>query len=447
MSQTFWTEFAGLVLGPPSDSASFFGWEFPRFLVWWSLLLVGGTLLSGAWLLGRSLWLRAKISGPAALLKKLQRPGTRMLPDRLEKIESLLKGNPLLGPGWFVFKEGLIEETQGNGDVVAYLTRHANESFQPEVVEHKISPIHRLMPATLTSCGLLGTFVALLFGLHAVRVDTETPLSSPTALVASGAGPANLPGATGDPMAVPAAPDPEKPGADAAAGNRGRPASRIRGVDGLVNSLSGKFLSSIVALVLAIFYSIFEASIERRLRQSLEGFCSALDSLFTRRTPEALLIKIHEDLASQSASFRSFNTDLSGYLRQSFQESLGPTLENLNSTLSDRLERLSETLGEVSSSSAQKLGEIASSMSEKFHSNLTSAASGEFEEMRKTLAATSGMITAMNEQSQSMQSTIPNLIGELDRSRREQAEGVAAQQEALKDLLRGFSDHLRGMTS
>jgi hypothetical protein len=63
--------------------------------------------------------------------------------------------------------------------VSVFNTRPAADFFPHSRVEQDISAYHRLMPTVLTSLGLLGTFLALLIGLHSVHVDTEHPTIRP----------------------------------------------------------------------------------------------------------------------------------------------------------------------------------------------------------------------------------------------------------------------------
>jgi hypothetical protein len=83
------------------------------------------------------------------------------------------------------------------------------------------------MPAALTSAGLLGTFVALLIGLHSVHVETEHPPTTATAEQA-----------TSESLS-----QPDLPSGSQLSPTQ-QPKQAVRGIDDLVNSLSGKFLSS-----------------------------------------------------------------------------------------------------------------------------------------------------------------------------------------------------------
>lgn len=100
----------------------------------------------------------------------------------------------------------------------------------------------------------------------------------------------------------------------------------VRGVEGLVQGLSGKFVSSVVALFLAIAFGFLEKWLLHRVNRGRLEVASRLDALFPRLTAVALLAEIRAEGVEQANAFRSFNADLSTRLKQSFSESLGPTL-------------------------------------------------------------------------------------------------------------------------
>ncbi|MEM4408118.1 MAG: hypothetical protein QXI19_05175, partial [Candidatus Caldarchaeum sp.] len=289
----------------------------------------------------------------------------------------------------------------------------------------RISAFHRLMPVALTSLGLLGTFLALLVGLHSVRIDTEhtTPIVTESQMRPESAPQADL--STG-----------ENPSTAA-------PRQAVRGIDDLVNSLSGKFLSSIFALLLSVFYALWEARCRRQVETTHHQFCMAFDALFVRKTPESYLQKILEETEKQSTAFRHFNTDLSGYLKQSFQESLGPTLDRLT----DALERLAST-------NEERMAQLIGSLSETFRSNLTKSAQTEFQQLVQALHQTAGLLQAMNLQSRSTQEGLETLLirlSEMSQSTQSGAEnlltGIGQAVAQLQEAVTSVADTMKNAAS
>ena len=203
-------------------------WTFPLLLVRWSFVLIIVALGAGLHLCWQTRQLRRTFLGLAKALQNIRIPSHSMTRTGFEQVDALLRDNPLTKAGWSEFQKTVLREEKGEtGEIVVFNTRQAAEFFPHTEVEQHISAFHRLMPAVLTSAGLLGTFLALLIGLHSVHVETEHPTKPATAEQATSESPSQL---------------------DLPSGGQLSPAQQqkqaVRGIDDLVNSLSGKFLSS-----------------------------------------------------------------------------------------------------------------------------------------------------------------------------------------------------------
>ncbi len=133
--------------------------------------------------------------------------------DRLRERAARLTGSPRLW--WDSIEEQLHPYRSG-----WFLLRPAREIFpEEELVEpHYHASFHQSVPGMLTAIGLMATFVAILVALLSVQYNPNDP---------------------------------------------GRP---ITGVDGLINGLAGKFLSSIIGLLLALVFTLLERKVcERRV--------------------------------------------------------------------------------------------------------------------------------------------------------------------------------------
>jgi hypothetical protein len=65
--------------------------------------------------------------------------------------------------------------------------------------------------------------------------------------------------------------------------------SEIVGIQGLINGLAGKFLTSIVGLVVANVFTFLEKPIVARLMNAHHAFLGLIDQLFPRKTMEQML--------------------------------------------------------------------------------------------------------------------------------------------------------------
>ena len=127
---------------------------------------------------------------------------------RFEALEPNFSTGPTVLQGWWKSIERALQPYQGTKlKEGVYLTRPAREILPEEEVIGTAyqGAFYRTVPGILTSLGLTFTFVAILMGLAGVSVLDV-----------------------------------------------GEGAKVVQGLEGLINSLSGKFLSSIVALILEI---------------------------------------------------------------------------------------------------------------------------------------------------------------------------------------------------
>jgi hypothetical protein len=86
---------------------------------------------------------------------------------------------------------------------------------------------------------------------------------------------------------------------------------QFTGLDKLVSGLSGKFLSSIAALLSATVFLLCEKKLSHSLTQSLRELVIALDALVPRLTSAHILDEIRSYMEEQSTAFKHFNSDLS----------------------------------------------------------------------------------------------------------------------------------------
>ena len=65
--------------------------------------------------------------------------------------------------------------------------------------------------------------------------------------------------------------------------------SEIVGIQGLINGLAGKFLTSIVGLIVANVFTFIEKPMVARLIKAHHTFLGLIDQLFPRKTMEQML--------------------------------------------------------------------------------------------------------------------------------------------------------------
>jgi CDP-diacylglycerol pyrophosphatase len=122
-----------------------------------------------------------------------------------------------------------------------------NESLSEEDVIDVFyhSAFHESVPGILTSLGLLATFVAILLALAGVAYNPDDP------------------------------------------------AHAVSGIDQLINGLSGKFLSSIIALALSVIFTLLEKKVcDRQLLESYTLLVRRAANTFPLLTQTRILLDI-----------------------------------------------------------------------------------------------------------------------------------------------------------
>jgi hypothetical protein len=252
-------------------------------------------------------------------------------------------------------------------------------------------------PGIVTSLGLLFTFVAILIALMSVHFNPTTKV--------------------------------------------------VTGVDLLINGLSGKFVSSIAALFFATFFVFIEKNLLHGLAQSRLRLVEAVDTLFPRLSPAHILAEMQHDTAEQTDAFKHFNADLSGRLKQSFTESMGPTLEHMVQTI-DELNRLlrgaeaqkQESITGSLQTMLERLQDAISTslrqMGDRFADSLSGTAMSQLTKLAESLQGTIGLLDRMNGQFSATQATLSDLVNLAKTSTAEQLALGKSQVEDLTGVLR-----------
>jgi methyl-accepting chemotaxis protein len=273
----------------------------------------------------------------------------------LEELRLLMQDEKLVADAWGEFDETLLVHRDERQEFI-FNTGQADDYFSKEaLLGGRINlSFYAAYPGILTSVGLLLTFVAILYGLSGIKLD-------------------------------------------------GGEAGKIVGVETLVTSLSGKFISSICALGLAVIFTFVEKRRESLISESVHGFIRALNRKLSRRPAEHILQLIQRDISEQSIAFRQFGTDLSGHLKESFSESMGPHFQKVAEAVEELRRQKSES---ITDSLAQVVSE--------FKGALMGSTNSEFKSLESTLARTAETLNVMNSQSKASQEKMSEVLESLD---------------------------------
>ena len=165
---------------------------------------------------------------------------TRIDCDDLQAVETAMQKEPMFRQPWAQFRKTLIlEQVPWFVEPRIFSTRRAEEIFtQDTLLSHRVNlAFYSQLPSLVTGIGLLLTFLALFIGLSKLHADGHD----------------------------------------------------IVGIQGLINGLAGKFLTSIVGLIAANLFTLIEKPMIFRLMNEHHSFLSLIDKLFPRKTMEQML--------------------------------------------------------------------------------------------------------------------------------------------------------------
>ena len=217
--------------------------------------------------------------------------------------------------------------------------------------------------------------------------------------------------------------------------------SVVVGIGQLIDGLSLKFLSSIIALILSIAFTLYEKKTVRGLRTQYEDAITIISETIPYLSPSRVLLDIQRFAAKQTVSVSNISSSVVDRLVGAFNESVVPGLamgmsagvaEKMQSEFRPTMERMTNTLetlqtaivgletqkqesvtGELRhllESLENSLVEALSKMGNDFHEALTGAASREFGNVQVTLEATRQMLSEMNSQFGAMQAAFASVV-------------------------------------
>lgn len=195
--------------------------------------------------------------------------------DDLQALDVAIRREPLLEKAWLHFRKTfVVERTAWFIEPRVFATRPAAEFFPRDLLNSKLNlAFYHQFPSLITGIGLLLTFLAILIGLSKLHAD----------------------------------------------------GSQIVGIQGLINGLAGKFLTSIIGLICANLFVLLEKSAFHRLATTQQEFVTMVDELFPRKTMEQMLENFTPAGQAQAATVAASSVPT------------GDLAERLAGTLSDRL--------------------------------------------------------------------------------------------------------------
>jgi hypothetical protein len=204
--------------------------------------------------------------------------------DRLRELDQAMRRVASFRRPWGQFQKTLlIEHVPWFKEPRVFSTRPADEFFSQDAVVGGLVDLgfYEQVPSLITGFGLLLTFVALCIGLSRLHAEGQD----------------------------------------------------IVGIQGLINGLAGKFLTSIVGLVCANVFVLLERPMVRRLLDRHAEFVGVLDECFPRRTVEDLLDALAQQPTIREPVGRSERMDGDERTSHAVWQQLGSPLEELSAAV------------------------------------------------------------------------------------------------------------------
>lgn len=165
---------------------------------------------------------------------------TRIDLDDLERLDGVMRQDAMFRRSWNQYRKTyIVEHVAWFLDPRVFNTRSAGEFFTLDLMlSNRLNlAFYNQLPGVITGMGLLLTFLAILIGLSRLHAD----------------------------------------------------GSQILGIQGLINGLAGKFLTSVVGLICANVFVLIEKSVVYNLTTVHQRLLDLLDDLFPRKTMEQMI--------------------------------------------------------------------------------------------------------------------------------------------------------------
>ncbi|OPY71337.1 MAG: Chromosome partition protein Smc [Syntrophorhabdus sp. PtaU1.Bin050] len=271
----------------------------------------------------------------------------------LDEIQRVFSDLPALSTAWQAVSSSMISRTDRNGEERFWVADNIGTVFDESVAQG--SQEYRNASAIMTGVGLLATFLAILVALLDVRLANN----------------------------------------------------RVQGLDLLIQGLSGKFLSSVVAIACATALVFFEKGLFYPVKVRTLTLGVTLRNLLPRLTSSQILLDSHKDIMEQLEALRNRDTGLTVNLSRNLAHTIEPALDR---------------------------------MAVRFNESLTGAAQSQFGQMSESLGSTAEMLQQMN----SRLAMTGNVLNELVNLAKQTAASEAANRQAQIEQMTGAVDNLMG---
>ena len=307
-------------------------------------------------------------------------------------LADILGSSPTLSYAWSGYAATIVVRPNAAGEEQFWGSESAGTAFtDPAVWEGRVNrAFYNSLPGVVTSTGLLFTFLAILVALVDVRIDTQT--------------------------------------------------NQIKGLPLLIEGLSGKFVSSIAALLAATIFLLVEKPLLHRLSNGRMRLVSSIDALVPRLSSTRVLAEMQRDMSAMA--------ELASLTGKSSAEQLELSKTQVKAStavLRQCMVQMNETAGSSVTHMAVTLTGVVRDLSERVNELGTQMAAALQQSAEQTAGATSAVVDKVEDWSSRSTEQLEHVIEELH-SRANEAKEMEYQFASLNAALSEITSDVNAMS-
>jgi len=301
-----------------------------------------------------------------------------------ESLHSEMKNSKTFSHFWNEFDETVIKETSSD-DVKIFNTKSFSSFISLEsLLESKLNiSLFRKIPSLITSIGLFFTFLFIVFGLSELHFVEGK--------------------------------------------------KTVEGIDHLINGLSAKFWSSVIAIFISILFTLIEDWLVRVISNNYHAMMNLLEKKFENKTAEDYLASLDKNIAQLNNTMKLFGTDLAGVIKTGLSEGMKPSTD-----------RLLQAISTLEKQKSENIADTLSSVLQDFKSTLSQSTGSEFAELGTQITKLAQIMNDSSEKTSLASIRMDNLVKSLDENLTKQentsAHSITKVQESFEQILKGVSE-------
>lgn len=304
-----------------------------------------------------------------------------------DSLYSEMKNSKTFSHYWNEFDETVIKDAASE-DVKIYNTKPFSSFISLEsLLESKLSiSLFRKIPSLITSIGLFFTFLFIVYGLSELHIQEGKQV--------------------------------------------------VQGIDHLINGLSAKFWSSVIAIFISIAFTLIEDRLVHIISNNYHAMMNLLDKKFENKTAEDYLASLDKNIAQLNNTMKLFGTDLAGVIKDGLTDGMKPSTD-----------RLLQAISTLEKQKSENIADTLSNVLQEFKSTLNQSTGSEFAELGTQITRLAQIMNDSSEKTSLASMRMDNLVKSLDENLIKQentsAHSITKVQESFEQILKGVSDSSR----